>query len=289
MQQAAQASIEEAVARLKAGDRSARRRRLRRAHARTGRRHRPRWPTAWSSARRSSIWSASMAPTPPGPVREFTAALAQAVHSIRKEHAHELAQPRPQRRCPSSRRSATRPTTSGSSARRCSEMLFTKEYEENLSVCPRCDHHGRIGAEARLDAAARHGAFTAAARARRSRKTRSSSAIPKRYTDRLKAARAANPHADALINARRHDRGPPGGRRRAGLRLHGRFDGHGGGRGLRRRRRARDQATSAPYIIFTAAGGARMQEGILSPDADAQDHRRDRRARARPGCPISSC
>ena len=32
----------------------------------------------------------------------------------------------------------------------CSEMLFTKEYEDNLSVCPRCDHHGRIGATARL-------------------------------------------------------------------------------------------------------------------------------------------
>ena len=27
----------------------------------------------------------------------------------------------------------------------CKEMLFTKEYEENLSVCPRCEHHGRIG------------------------------------------------------------------------------------------------------------------------------------------------
>ena len=32
----------------------------------------------------------------------------------------------------------------------CSEMLFTKEYEENLSVCPRCEHHGRIGAERRF-------------------------------------------------------------------------------------------------------------------------------------------
>ena len=32
----------------------------------------------------------------------------------------------------------------------CEEMLFTKEYEANLSVCPRCEHHGRIGADARL-------------------------------------------------------------------------------------------------------------------------------------------
>ena len=32
----------------------------------------------------------------------------------------------------------------------CSEMLFARAYEENLSVCPRCDHHGRIGAVARM-------------------------------------------------------------------------------------------------------------------------------------------
>ena len=31
----------------------------------------------------------------------------------------------------------------------CSEMLFTKEYEDNLNVCPRCDHHDRIGAAVR--------------------------------------------------------------------------------------------------------------------------------------------
>jgi acetyl-CoA carboxylase carboxyl transferase subunit beta len=32
----------------------------------------------------------------------------------------------------------------------CNEMLFTKEYEANLYVCPRCEHHGRIGADTRL-------------------------------------------------------------------------------------------------------------------------------------------
>jgi hypothetical protein len=32
----------------------------------------------------------------------------------------------------------------------CNEMLFTKEYEENLFVCPRCEIHGRVGAVARL-------------------------------------------------------------------------------------------------------------------------------------------
>ena len=32
----------------------------------------------------------------------------------------------------------------------CQEMLFVQEYEDNLSVCPKCDHHGRINADTRL-------------------------------------------------------------------------------------------------------------------------------------------
>ena len=47
-------------------------------------------------------------------------------------------------------------------------------------------------------------------------------------------------------------------------------------------------AARCPYIIFTAAGGARMQEGILSLMQMPQDDRRDRRCCARRGCPISS-
>src|SRR5690606_32091257 len=33
---------------------------------------------------------------------------------------------------------------------RCHDMLFAREYEANLYVCPRCEHHGRIGADARF-------------------------------------------------------------------------------------------------------------------------------------------
>ena len=81
----------------------------------------------------------------------------------------------------------------------CKEMLFTKEYEENLSVCPRCDHHGRIGADARF-AQLLDGGFTVLETPRVKEdplKFRDS----KKYPDRLKAARLANPHPDALTNA----------------------------------------------------------------------------------------
>ena len=33
---------------------------------------------------------------------------------------------------------------------KCGSMVFTKEWEDNLNVCPRCDHHDRIGSKARF-------------------------------------------------------------------------------------------------------------------------------------------
>ena len=34
---------------------------------------------------------------------------------------------------------------------KCDEQLYRKEVERNLGVCPKCDHHMRIGARIRLD------------------------------------------------------------------------------------------------------------------------------------------
>ncbi|MEO7914162.1 MAG: acetyl-CoA carboxylase carboxyltransferase subunit beta, partial [Novosphingobium sp.] len=85
----------------------------------------------------------------------------------------------------------------------------------------------------------------------------------KKYPDRLKAARLANPHPDALTNAA------------------GKIAGHkvvlgvqdfafmGGSMGMAVGEAfvvGAEQAVKdkCPYVICTAAGGARMQEGILS-------------------------
>ena len=34
----------------------------------------------------------------------------------------------------------------------CETVLYKTDLEQNLNVCPKCDHHHRIGARARLDA-----------------------------------------------------------------------------------------------------------------------------------------
>jgi acetyl-CoA carboxylase carboxyl transferase subunit beta len=143
----------------------------------------------------------------------------------------------------------------------CSEMLFTKDYEANLSVCPQCGHHGRIGANARL--AQLLDANFEILPSPKVKEDPLKFRDQKRYPDRLKAARAANPHPDALTNAL------------------GRIEGQqvvvgvqdfafmGGSMGMAVGAAfvagaARAVKERCAYVIVTAAGGARMQEGILS-------------------------
>ncbi len=143
----------------------------------------------------------------------------------------------------------------------CSEMLFTKEYEENLNVCPRCEHHGRIGADARFGQLLDTG-FTVL-ESPKVKEDPLKFRDQKKYPDRLRAARLANPHPDALTNAF----GKIGGHK-AVLGVQD-FAFMGGSMGM-----AVGQAFVAgadraikercAYVICTAAGGARMQEGILS-------------------------
>jgi acetyl-CoA carboxylase carboxyl transferase subunit beta len=144
----------------------------------------------------------------------------------------------------------------------CGQMIFTKEYEENLSVCPNCQHHGRIGAKARFRHVFDEGSWSTLAAPKVTEdplKFRDS----KRYADRLKAARADTGEPDALINAEGTILG-----RKAVVGVQD-FAFMGGSMGLAVGEAfisgvEHAIAARAPYIIFTASGGARMQEGILS-------------------------
>jgi acetyl-CoA carboxylase carboxyl transferase subunit beta len=145
--------------------------------------------------------------------------------------------------------------------RQCSAMVFTKEWEENDSVCPRCDHHGRIGPKARFDRLF-DPVYTILPQPL-VREDPLKFRDTKRYTDRIKAARAQTGEVDALINARGTIEGE-----RAVVGVQD-FAFMGGSMGLGVGAAFVDgiraaMADRCPYIIFTAAGGARMQEGILS-------------------------
>ncbi|NQX95388.1 MAG: acetyl-CoA carboxylase carboxyltransferase subunit beta [Erythrobacter sp.] len=143
----------------------------------------------------------------------------------------------------------------------CHEMLFVAEYDDNGKVCPRCDHHGRIGADERLKLLLDDG-FELLPQPEVTEdplKFKDS----KKYTERLKAARAKNPHDDAFVVGS------------------GAIDGHpavvgvqdfsfmGGSMGMAVgmafcAAAERALTRKCAFVVVTAAGGARMQEGILS-------------------------
>ncbi|WP_375393805.1 acetyl-CoA carboxylase, carboxyltransferase subunit beta [uncultured Sphingomonas sp.] len=143
----------------------------------------------------------------------------------------------------------------------CGQMVFVKELEENLSVCPKCDHHDRIGPQIRFRQIfdGDYQVLPSPKVPEDPLKFRDS----KRYADRIRTARTATGEQDALVNAR----GTIGG--------HGAIVGvqdfafMGGSMGLAVgeafvRGVENAVADGVPYVIFTAAGGARMQEGIFS-------------------------
>jgi acetyl-CoA carboxylase carboxyl transferase subunit beta len=144
----------------------------------------------------------------------------------------------------------------------CGQMVFVKELEENLHVCPKCAHHERIGARLRFDYHFDAGSFTVLPNPKVAEdplKFRDS----KPYAARLKAARTDTGEQDAFLNAVGTIDG-----RKAVIGVQdfafmggsmGQFVGEAFIAGVEAAIRER-----APYIVFTASGGARMQEGILS-------------------------
>jgi len=144
----------------------------------------------------------------------------------------------------------------------CGQMIFVKEYEENQSVCPKCDHHGRIGPDSRFNALFDSGVYTLLP-APQVREDPLKFRDSKKYADRLKDARNATGERDALVNAKGAIEG-----KHAVVGVQD-FAFMGGSMGLAVGAAfvagiEMAIAEKCPYIVFTAAGGARMQEGILS-------------------------
>ena len=144
----------------------------------------------------------------------------------------------------------------------CDAQLYRNELERNLQVCPKCDHHIRIGARRRLatflDPEGQQ-ELGAGLEPEDPLKFRDS----KRYRDRLVQAQKKTGEKDALVSV-------------AGT-LHGRpvvvyafeFGFMGGSMGAvvgERFSRAAQHAAdnNMPLISFAASGGARMQEALFS-------------------------
>ena len=146
--------------------------------------------------------------------------------------------------------------------KKCEAMVFLKEYQENMYICPKCEHHGRIGPMVRFAQIMDDDSWKLIPWAQ-VQEDPLKFKDQKKYIDRLKDARTKTGEQDALINVKGTIESIPC---VVGVQD---FSFMGGSMGLAvgqafvdgAKRALKDQC---PYIIFTAAGGARMQEGILS-------------------------
>ena len=144
----------------------------------------------------------------------------------------------------------------------CGEMLFNKQLARNMNVCPKCDHHFKIGARERIDLLVDKGSFV-----EHDADLVSSDPLSfvdsKPYPQRIEAARLKSGAQDAVIT----------GSAKIG---HGAvelavmdFEFIGGSMGSvvgEKITRAAERALAerVPLVIVSASGGARMQEGTLA-------------------------
>ncbi len=145
---------------------------------------------------------------------------------------------------------------------KCEAVLYRPDLERNDDVCPKCDHHMRIGARRRidvfLDKEGREEVFADIVPVDRLKFKDT-----KRYRDRLTAAQQSTGEKDALIAMRGSLQGMPV------VVVAFDFNFHGGSMGYvvgekftRAAHLALEQ--NVPFVCFSASGGARMQEALIS-------------------------
>jgi acetyl-CoA carboxylase carboxyl transferase subunit beta len=144
----------------------------------------------------------------------------------------------------------------------CETVLYKTDLEKNLEVCPKCDHHHRIGARARLD-----GFLDPEGRWEIGQEVMPVDPLKfkdsKKYPQRLKDALEGTGETDALVVVGGAVMSVPL------VAASFEFEFMGGSMGsvvgerfVRGVEAALEQ--KLPFVSFAASGGARMQEGLLS-------------------------
>ncbi|WP_372603449.1 acetyl-CoA carboxylase, carboxyltransferase subunit beta [Actibacterium sp.] len=144
----------------------------------------------------------------------------------------------------------------------CGTMLFHRELSDNQNVCTNCNHHMPISPRARFDALFDGGVYTEV-------KVPTPLADPlhfkdqKKYPERMKAAQKGTGEFEAMLVAEGEIGGTPIVSAAQDFRFMGGSMGMYVGNAIVA---AAERAVKLgrPLVLFSAAGGARMQEGILS-------------------------
>ena len=145
---------------------------------------------------------------------------------------------------------------------KCESVLYRPELEKNHDVCPKCDHHMRIGARRRLDIFLDE----------QNREEIAADVEPidrlkfkdvKKYKDRLSTAQKNTGEKDALVAMKGTLKGMPVVASAFEFAFHGGSMGYVVGEKFTRAAQVAIE-TRSPYVCFSATGGARMQEALIS-------------------------
>ena len=144
----------------------------------------------------------------------------------------------------------------------CSSMIFHKEFSQNLNVCPSCNYHMYMSPKDRFISIFDDGAYSLIDYASPEQDPLNFKDT-KRYTDRIKDAQKSTGHKEAILIAE----GQLGGMKT--LIACQDFKFMGGSMGMAVGNAILEGVKKAvknrsPFILFAAAGGARMQESVLA-------------------------
>jgi len=144
----------------------------------------------------------------------------------------------------------------------CNSILYTSELEKNFNVCPKCENHMRIDARRRLDLF-----LDAEGRVEIAENLKPSDPLKfkdsKKYKDRISQAQKKTKENDALVVMSGTLLGKPVVVAAFNFSFMGGSMGSVVGerfvRGINK-----SIQLGVPFIVFTASGGARMQESLFS-------------------------
>jgi acetyl-CoA carboxylase carboxyl transferase subunit beta len=141
----------------------------------------------------------------------------------------------------------------------CDEIVFVRELERNLEVCPKCGHHHRLGVFERLAATIDEGSFV---EIDADLVSTDPLGFPG-YADKLGKARDASGLNEAIVTGMATIEGRAVVVGVADFRFMGGSMGSVVGEKIAR---AFERAIEkrVPIVIFSASGGARMQEGLVA-------------------------
>jgi acetyl-CoA carboxylase carboxyl transferase subunit beta len=146
---------------------------------------------------------------------------------------------------------------------KCGELIYNRELEANLMMCPKCDYHNRLGARQRIELLADNGSFEEWDADVRTGNPLGFKEASGTYEAKIAKTRSRTGETESLVTGRMTIAGQPTAITIADFSFLGASMGSVFGEKLSR---AVEHALEAnlPIITVNASGGARMHEGLFS-------------------------